>query len=167
MCACLHELFSAATALSLDGWSFSSACSCLMNPAFHVLIECFLCSHVHSPPPLPTNPHPSLVCEIGRWRLMNKGSLTSHTSYEASGANKQTNSDTHSNTHLLTRTRITQRGRKGKASRVTFASKMLTFLSSCWLHPFLGKALENHQQVRAHGGELVLEMPSFLRHSPH
>lgn len=26
---------------------------------------------------------------------------------------------------------------------------------------------KNHQQVHAHGAELVLEMPSSLRHSPH
>lgn len=137
MCACLHELFRAATVFSLDGWSFSSACSCLMNPAVHVLIECFLCSHVqHSPPLSLSLPSPSLtpstkshqplllhrpsfpflVCEVGRRRLMNKGSLTSHAFYEASGGT-QTNNDAHRNAHLLTHNTHNTNSGDGKRER--------------------------------------------------
>lgn len=91
VCACLHKRSSAATALSLDGWSFSSACSCLMNPALHVLClhAPMFCALLLS---LPTPPHPEsqVVSEVGCWQLMNKGSLTSRTSYEAPGSHKQT-----------------------------------------------------------------------------
>lgn len=88
---------------SFDGWSFSSACSCLMNPAVHVLIECvlwFQVWHPHSPspsfhhlehPPLhshvPSSPPPSLPfippcsCERGRtltpneWKALSRSTL--------------------------------------------------------------------------------------------
>lgn len=117
MCTCPHEGFSAATALSLDGWSFSLACSCLMNPAVHVLIECFLCSHVPHSPPLspwhqatPPIPHARTSLTIvpllpGPLPLWGHGGT-------------QTNNDTCRNTHLLTCTHITLWGRweKGKAS---------------------------------------------------
>lgn len=91
-----RRLFSTTMALSFDGWSFSLACSCLMNPTVHVLIECFLyglkfapqpppASHCRrAPPPLP------LVCEAAHWWLMNKGSLVAHFPYESSGLCKQT-----------------------------------------------------------------------------
>lgn len=49
---------------SFDGWSFSSACSCLMNPAVHVLIECVLmvsslAPSTPPPPLLPPRPPPT------------------------------------------------------------------------------------------------------------
>lgn len=142
-CACLHRLPSAATALSLDGWSFSLACSCLMNPAVHVLIECFLRSYVlHLFPSAPPSPYPSsastpspaaLVCEVGCWWLMNKGSLVSHTSYQASEEHRQWKNSRHM---------LNSCGEE-KCDQVTLVTKMLTFLSSHQLRPLLGKSLKN------------------------
>lgn len=82
MCACLCRIFSTTTALCLDGWSFSSACSCLMNPAVCVLIECFLCSHVLHYPIKSHHPSHTFSSFV---REVNKGSLMSHT-----GPGKQT-----------------------------------------------------------------------------
>lgn len=90
---------------SFDGWSFSSACSCLMNPAVHVLIECVLWFQVCPPPhfdhpPLPSpvllSPFPSLhpsmlLCarqDADAWWM--KGAFTFHSSYEAWRERKQT-----------------------------------------------------------------------------
>lgn len=169
MCACLRESFSAATALSLDGWSFSSACSCLMNPAVHVLIECFLCSHVRQSPPIPQvpssppSPHPSVpsvVCEVGHWRLMNKGTLTflmrprGHT-------NKQWRAQKRTPTQHTSKRGGGQGRGKGQPSHF-LKLKNADFLFVVLVAFF---SEENYQQV--HGGEPVLKMPSFLRPSPH
>lgn len=91
-----RRLFSTTIALSFDGWSFSLACSCLMNPTVHVLIECFLYGLKFAPQPPPAShcrrapPPPPLVCEAAHWWLMNKGSLVAHFPYESSGLCKQT-----------------------------------------------------------------------------
>lgn len=47
---------------SFDGWSFSSACSCLMNPALHALIERILWFSTLAPPTVlgPPSSHKSL-----------------------------------------------------------------------------------------------------------
>lgn len=86
----------------------------------------------------------------------------SHSSYEAWGVYKQTM--THRNTEFLTHNTHSS-GREwdeGKACRVTFTTKMLNFLSSCWVHLFLN----NEQQFHANGGKLVLEMLNFFKAHP-
>lgn len=122
----------------------------------------------HQPLLLHRPSFPFLVCEVGRRRLMNKGSLTSHAFYEASGGT-QTNNDAHRNAHLLTHNTHNTNSGDGKRERERPAESLSQL--KCWLffHRvgcifFWGK---NHQQVHAHGAELVLEMPSSLRHSPH
>lgn len=55
---------------SFDGWSFSSACSCLMNPAVHVLIECvlwFQVWHRQPPPTTSTTPHSHVPSSPPPW----------------------------------------------------------------------------------------------------
>lgn len=122
-----RRLFSTTMALSFDGWSFSLACSCLMNPAVHVLIECFLYGLKFAPQPPPAShrrrapPPPAFVCEAAQWWLMNKGSLVAHFPYESSRLCKQTAvQKTHTPGHIQP-----TRQEEGTANRGTFPIKLL------------------------------------------
>lgn len=102
-----------------------------MNPAVHVLIECFLCGLKFAPhnplrgscvpsSSVPTSPCPSpppLVCEAAHWWLMNKGSLTSHFPHESSRVCKQTN--TSGQTEPAHKNK-----RRGNGSVATFYTKL-------------------------------------------
>lgn len=168
MCACLHELFFERCHSTLSWWMvilisllmLNEPCSSCRNWMLFMLSCSALSSFFPRVPPsplkshhpllLPAPPFPSLVCEVGRWRLMNEGSLTSHASYEASGAHNKTRK--HTAIHTYSHAHTQHWGAMGKGRRVTFATKMLTFLSSCWLHSFLRQALGNHQEVHAWWG---------------
>lgn len=137
-------------------------CSSCLNWMLFML-SCSTIPPIPQVPSSPPSPHPSVpsvVCEVGHWRLMNKGTLTllmrprGHT-------NKQWRAQKRTPTQHTSKRGGGQGRGKGQPSHF-LQLKNADFLFVVLVAFF---SEENYQQV--HGGEPVLKMPSFLRPSPH